>query len=82
MTQMPATARSRAVMFPAACFQERNGFISIPSHLSNFFELYNLIIKRWSGNGQASVKPAGLLIGFRSEEDWFDYGLEHDPRFF
>ena len=26
-------------------------------------------------------KPAGLLIGFRSEEDWFDYRLEHDPRF-
>jgi prevent-host-death family protein len=26
-------------------------------------------------------KPAGLLIGFKSEEDWFDYRLEHDPRF-
>jgi prevent-host-death family protein len=26
-------------------------------------------------------KPAGLLIGFESEEDWFDYRLEHDPRF-
>ena len=26
-------------------------------------------------------KPAGLLIGFRSEDDWFDYRLEHDPRF-
>ncbi len=26
-------------------------------------------------------KPAGLLIGFPSEEDWFDYRLEHDPRF-
>jgi prevent-host-death family protein len=26
-------------------------------------------------------KPAGILIGFRSEEDWFDYRLEHDPRF-
>ena len=26
-------------------------------------------------------KPAGLLIGFASEEDWFDYRLEHDPRF-
>jgi hypothetical protein len=21
------------------------------------------------------------LIGFESEEDWFDYRLEHDPRF-
>ena len=26
-------------------------------------------------------KPAGLLIGFKSEEDWFEYRLEHDPRF-
>lgn len=26
-------------------------------------------------------KPAGILIGFTSEEDWFDYRLEHDPRF-
>jgi prevent-host-death family protein len=26
-------------------------------------------------------KPAGVLIGFDSEEDWFDYRLEHDPRF-
>jgi PHD/YefM family antitoxin component YafN of YafNO toxin-antitoxin module len=26
-------------------------------------------------------KPAGLLIGFGSEEDWFDYRLENDPRF-
>jgi prevent-host-death family protein len=26
-------------------------------------------------------KPAGVLIGFESEDDWFDYRLEHDPRF-
>lgn len=26
-------------------------------------------------------KPAGVLIGFESEEDWIDYRLEHDPRF-
>ncbi len=24
---------------------------------------------------------AGVLIGFEWEEDWFDYRLEHDPRF-
>jgi prevent-host-death family protein len=26
-------------------------------------------------------RPAGLLVGFASEDDWFDYKLEHDPRF-
>ena len=26
-------------------------------------------------------KPAGVLIGFESEEDWFEYRLEHEPRF-
>lgn len=26
-------------------------------------------------------KPAGLLIGFENEEDWFDYRLEHHPEF-
>lgn len=26
-------------------------------------------------------KPAGILIGFQSEDDWFDYRLENDPRF-
>ena len=26
-------------------------------------------------------KPAGLLIGFKSEVDWSDYQLENDPRF-
>lgn len=26
-------------------------------------------------------KPAGLLIGFATEDDWLDYRLEHDPRF-
>jgi prevent-host-death family protein len=26
-------------------------------------------------------RAAGVLIGFRSEEDWFDYRLEHHPEF-
>src|SRR5205809_3251901 len=26
-------------------------------------------------------KPAGVLIGFEGEEDWFDYRLEHHPEF-
>jgi len=26
-------------------------------------------------------KPAGVLIGFGSEDDWFEYRLEHHPEF-
>ncbi len=26
-------------------------------------------------------KPAGLLVGFASDGDWFDYRLENGPRF-
>jgi prevent-host-death family protein len=26
-------------------------------------------------------KPAGVLIGFESDDDWFEYRLENDPRF-
>ena len=26
-------------------------------------------------------KPAGIIVGFGSEDDWFDYRLENDPRF-
>ncbi len=26
-------------------------------------------------------RPAGVLIGFESEEDWFEYRLEHHPEF-
>lgn len=26
-------------------------------------------------------KPAGLLVGFASDDDWFDHQLENDPRF-
>jgi prevent-host-death family protein len=26
-------------------------------------------------------KPADILIGFESEEEWFEFRLEHDPRF-
>ncbi len=25
--------------------------------------------------------PAGILIGFASEDEWIEYRLEHDPRF-
>ncbi len=26
-------------------------------------------------------KPAGVLIGFETEDDWFEYRLENDARF-
>jgi prevent-host-death family protein len=26
-------------------------------------------------------RPAGVLIGFETEDDWFEYKLENDPRF-
>ncbi len=26
-------------------------------------------------------KPAGVLIGFRSEDEWFEYRLQNDTRF-
>jgi len=26
-------------------------------------------------------KPAGVLIGFDSEDDWLDYRMDTDPRF-
>jgi PHD/YefM family antitoxin component YafN of YafNO toxin-antitoxin module len=26
-------------------------------------------------------RPAGVLIGFGTEEDWFDYRLAHHPEF-
>ena len=40
---------------------------------------------REAENGEILItrhgKPAGILIGFASEDDWFDYRLENDPRF-
>jgi prevent-host-death family protein len=26
-------------------------------------------------------RPAGILIGFESEDDWLEYRLEHNPEF-
>ena len=26
-------------------------------------------------------KPAGVLIGFKTEDEWFEYRLQNDPRF-
>lgn len=44
------------------------------SHLLREAENGDIVITRHG-------KPAGVLIGFKSEDDWFDYRLENDPRF-
>ncbi|MGH7091026.1 MAG: type II toxin-antitoxin system Phd/YefM family antitoxin [Stellaceae bacterium] len=44
------------------------------SHFLREAEKQDIVITRHG-------KPAGLLIGFGSEDDWFEYRLETDPRF-
>lgn len=44
------------------------------SHLLREAEEQDIIITRHG-------KPAGVLIGFKSADDWFEYRLENDPRF-
>ena len=49
----------------------------IKDDLSRFLreaETHEIVITRHG-------RPAGVLIGFESEDDWFEYRLEHDPRF-
>ena len=59
---------------PAA---EHTRLSEIKDDLSRFLreaEKHEIVITRHG-------KPAGVLIGFGSENDWFDYRLENDPRF-
>jgi prevent-host-death family protein len=44
------------------------------SHFLREAEKHDIVITRHG-------KPAGVLIGFKSEDDWFDYRLENDPLF-
>lgn len=44
------------------------------SHFLRLAEAEEIVITRHG-------KPAAVLIGFKSEDDWFDYRLENDPRF-
>ena len=44
------------------------------SHLLREAEKQDIVITRHG-------KPAGVLIGFKSEDDWFEYRLQNDPRF-
>jgi prevent-host-death family protein len=52
-------------------------FAKIKNHFSDYLHLaeeQEIVIMRQG-------KPAGVLIGFATEEDWLDYRLEHDERF-
>lgn len=56
---------------------KRVALSKVKDHLSEYLNLAEkeeVIITRHG-------KAAGVLVGFRSEDDWFDYRLEHDPRF-
>jgi prevent-host-death family protein len=56
---------------------KRAGLAQVKDDLSKYLRLAEgeeILITRHG-------KPAGVLIGFRTEDDWFDYRLEHDPRF-
>ena len=49
----------------------------VKDHLSEYLDMAEkeeVVITRHG-------KPAGVLIGFASEDDWFDYRLENDPKF-
>jgi prevent-host-death family protein len=56
---------------------KRAALSDVKDDLSKFLRLAEkeeVVITRYG-------KPAGVLIGFESEDDWFDYRLENDPRF-
>ena len=44
------------------------------SHFLREAEKQDIVITRHG-------KPAGVLIGLQSDDDWFEYRLESDPRF-
>jgi prevent-host-death family protein len=44
------------------------------SHYLRLAETEKIVITRHG-------KPAGVLIGFQSDDDWFDFRLENDPAF-
>src|SRR5438552_3820937 len=55
----------------------RVALAKVKDHLSRYLRLAagaEIVITRHG-------RPAGVLIGFASEEDWFEYRLENDPRF-
>jgi prevent-host-death family protein len=56
---------------------KRVSLSTVKDHLSEYLDMAEkeeVVITRHG-------KPAGVLIGFASEDDWFDYRLENDPKF-
>lgn len=56
---------------------KRVALSEIKDHLSEYLKISrkeDIVITRHG-------KPVGVLIGFESEDDWFEYKLENDPRF-
>jgi prevent-host-death family protein len=56
---------------------KRVSLSAVKDHLSEYLDMAEkeeVVITRHG-------KPAGVLIGFASEDDWFDYRLENDPKF-
>ncbi|HYA92191.1 MAG TPA: type II toxin-antitoxin system Phd/YefM family antitoxin [Thermodesulfobacteriota bacterium] len=56
---------------------KRVALSEVKDHLSEYLDLAEkeeVLITRHG-------KPAGVLVGLKSEDDWFDYRLERDPRF-
>lgn len=52
-----------------------------------FAELRDHLSKYLAEAGEEQIvitkhgKPAGVLIGFATDDDWFDFQFENDPRF-
>lgn len=63
-----AVRRPRVNRVPLSVARERLG------HLLHAAERQDIVIMRRG-------RPAGVLIGFASDDDWLDYQLENDPRF-
>jgi prevent-host-death family protein len=60
----------------------RSGLRRVP--LSEIKDALSRFLREAEGEGiviTRNGKPAGLLIGFGSKDDWLDYRLENDPRF-
>ena len=52
--------------------------------LSEASEKLNGVLEQSAGDYVILMKdgrPIGAVIGFADEDDWFDFQLEHDPRF-